>query len=183
MLLWIIYITLLYIKDSYSWPLGFFYSWHIFLNGIQDMTHLRMSFCNWDLVTSKFYFMWCVRCSCPSPNRSFLKQSPMEPSCVGWASMKHFSLQVTSVKRLEGASSATFYPVRTQILLFTVRVAVIRAVSGGPRQGPLLFPEITGGNVLGNLKRMESRTESCMSDCNSFYLLRPYVTELKKLSL
>lgn len=71
------------------------------------------------------------------------------------------------------------YLVGTQVLLLTVRVAVIRVVSGGPGQSALLLPEITDRNVPGNLHRMEGRTDSSMLDFNSFCLVWPCVTDLK----
>lgn len=52
---------------------------------------------------------------------------------------------------------------------------MIRVISGGPGQSTLLLPEVTDGNVPGNLHRMEDRTDS-QSDCNSFCLVRPRVS-------
>lgn len=87
------------------------------------------------------------------------------------------------MKKPEGPSSALLYLVGTQVLLLTVGVAVIRVVSGGPGQSALLLPEITDGNVPGNLHRIEGRTDNSMLYLISFCLVRPCVTDLKYLKV
>lgn len=147
------------------------------------MTQLCRCFRHGDLVTSKYFFMWCFwHLYMP------FMQSPWEPSFVDQASVEYFSLHITSgvslmhVKKQAGPSRALLYLVGMHILLLTVRVAVIRVISGGPGQTAPPLPEITDGNVSGNLHGMEG-TDSSMSDCSCFCLVRPCVTEVFGLKL
>lgn len=45
------------------------------------------------------------------------------------------------------------YLVGMQLLLFTVRVTLIRVIAGGPHQHPVLLPDVTNGNIPNNLNR------------------------------
>lgn len=41
------------------------------------------------------------------------------------------------------------------LLLFTVRVTLIRVITGGPLQHPVLIPDVTNGNTSSNLNRKQ----------------------------
>lgn len=79
------------------------------------------------------------------------------------------------MEKPEGPSSSLLYLVGTQLLLLTVRVAVTRVVAGGPGQSTLRLPEVTDGDVPGNLHGMEGRTDSS-SQTITLCLVRPCAT-------
>lgn len=62
----------------------------------------------------------------------------------------------------EEPSSALLYLVRMQVLLLTVRVAVVRVISSGPGESTLPLPGITDGKSPGNLQYRQKleQTES-----------------------
>lgn len=110
------------------------------------------------------------------------RQAPRVPSFVDRASMEYFPLHIASgaslrhVKTPQGPISAPLYLVGTLVLLLTVRVAVIRVISSGPGQSAPLLPEITDGNVPGNLHRMEDKYGESAADllplCNFTIILK-----------
>lgn len=66
------------------------------------------------------------------------------------------------MKELQGLRKASglLYLIGAKVRLLAVRIAVIRVVRSGPGQRTLLFlPEITDGNIPGNLQRIVGRTD------------------------
>lgn len=56
---------------------------------------------------------------------------------------------------VEDKTAEQKYLVRMQLLLFTVRVTLIRVVTGGPHQHPILLPDVTNRNIPLNLGRQQ----------------------------
>lgn len=79
---------------------------------------------------------------------------------------------LTNVSGEDNQSRGVVYPVGTRLLLFTVRVTLIRLITGSPHQQPALLQDVTDGDIPNNLNRGQYFNFLCKTNW--------YLTPIKK---